>query len=329
MKCLRTGSNQGRYMTQFTVSPAQIGRYVCHTYSIIARDKESGQLGVAVQSHWFSVGSVVSWADAGVGAVATQSFVEPSYGPLGLELMRAGKSAPEALEGLLVVDKMADLRQVAMVDPQGRVAAHTGKRCMSEAGQHVGDQFSTQANMMLHNTVWDAMAEAYEKATGDLADRLLTALGAAEREGGDVRGRQSAAILVVKPESTGRVWQDRLFDLRVEDHPNPVGELQRLVRLSRAYEHMNQGDEHMGRGDVDAACLSYGMAESLAPDNVEMVFWHAVTLANAGRVDEALPLFKKVFKADRNWVTLFTRLPRSRLFRDDPALIGRIVAVSN
>ena len=316
-------------MTQFTVSPAQIGRYVCHTYSIIARDKESGQLGVAVQSHWFSVGSVVSWADAGVGAVATQSFVEPSYGPLGLELMRAGKSAPEALEALLAVDKMADLRQVAMVDTQGRVAAHTGKRCMSEAGQHVGDQFSTQANMMLKNTVWDAMAEAYEKATGDLADRLLTALEAAEREGGDVRGRQSAAILVVKPESTGRVWQDRLFDLRVEDHPNPVGELQRLVRLSRAYEHMNQGDEHMGRGDVDAACLSYGSAENLAPDNVEMVFWHAVTLANAGRVDEALPLFKKVFKADRNWATLFTRLPRSKLFRDDPALIAEIVSASN
>jgi len=243
--------------------------------------------------------------------------------------MRAGKSAPEALEALLAVDKGEDLRQVAMVDAKGRVAAHTGKRCVAEAGHHIGDQFSTQANMMLKNTVWDAMARAFEKTSGDLAERLLASLEAAEAEGGDIRGRQSAAILVVKPESTGRVWEDRLLDLRVEDHPTPVEELKRLVRLDRAYEHMNQGDEHMGRGDVNAAGVEYASAETLAPDNVEMVFWHAVTLANAERVEEALPLFRKVFGADRNWITLFTRLPRSGLFRDEPALINKIISVSN
>ena len=301
----------------------------CHTYSIVARDSETGQLGVAVQSHWFSVGPIVPWAEAGVGAVATQSFVEPAYGPSGLELMRAGNSAPEALATLLAADKLAEMRQVAMIDGQGRVAAHTGALCVAEAGHHLGTQYSTQANMMLKNTVWDAMAHAYEMAGGDLADRMLAALEGAEAESGDIRGRQSAAIGVVRPQSIGRTWQDRLFDLRVEDHPNPVQELKRLVRLSRAYQHMNRGDEHLAKGEVDAACSEYGTAEGLAPGSVEMIFWHAVTLTNAGRVEEALPLFKKVFKADRNWLTLLARLPRSKLLTDDQALIRRITGVSN
>ena len=301
----------------------------CHTYSIVARDPETGQLGVAVQSHWFSVGPIVPWAEAGVGAVATQSFVEPAYGPSGLELMRAGKSSPEVLASLLAADKKAEMRQVAMIDTQGRAAAHTGVLCVAEAGHHLGTQYSTQANMMLKNTVWDAMAHAYEMAHGDLADRLLTALEGAEAESGDIRGRQSAAIVVVRPQSTGRTWQDRLFDLRVEDHPNPLQELKRLVRLSRAYQHMSQGDEYLTKGEVDAASSEYGAAENLAPDNVEMIFWHAVTLTNAGRVEEALPLFKKAFKTDRNWLTLLTRLPRSRLVTDDQSLIRKITGVSN
>ena len=301
----------------------------CHTYSIVARDSETGQLGVAVQSHWFSVGPIVPWAEAGVGAVATQSFVEPAYGPSGLELMRAGKSSPEVLASLLAADKKAEMRQVAMIDTQRRAAAHTGVLCVAEAGHHLGTQYSTQANMMLKNTVWDAMAHAYEMAHGDLADRLLTALEGAEAESGDIRGRQSAAIVVVRPQSTGRTWQDRLFDLRVEDHPNPLQELKRLVRLSRAYQHMSQGDEYLTKGEVDAASSEYGAAENLAPDNVEMIFWHAVTLTNAGRVEEALPLFKKAFKTDRNWLTLLTRLPRSRLLTDDQSLIRKITGVSN
>ncbi|RMG54616.1 MAG: DUF1028 domain-containing protein [Acidobacteria bacterium] len=306
-------------------SPTPVGA-PAHTYSIVARDPATGQLGVAVQSHWFSVGSVVPWAEAGVGAVATQSFVEVSYGPLGLALMRAGKSAPQALKALIEVDPQADVRQVAMIDAQGRVAVHTGEHCIAEAGHHIGDQFSTQANLMLKNTVWDAMAKAYEAATGDLADRLLAALEAAEREGGDIRGRQSAAIIVVRGRSTGRPWMDRLIDLRVEDHPHPVEELKRLVRLQRAYDHMNQGDEYMAAGQIDRALQEYRRAEHLAPENVEMMFWHAVTLANVGRLEESLPLFRRVFSRDPRWATLLPRLPRSKLLPDDPTLIQKILS---
>jgi uncharacterized Ntn-hydrolase superfamily protein len=240
--------------------------------------------------------------------------------------MRAEISAPEALAKLLARDEHAERRQVAMVDAQGRVAAHTGKLCVAEAGHHVGTQYSTQANMMLNNTVWDAMALAYERSRGDLADRMLAALEAAENEGGDIRGRQSAAILVARSTPTGRVWQDCIFDLRVDDSPRPLEELKRLVRLSRAYDHMNQGDEHIGRGDADAAGREYASAEELAPDNVEMVFWHAVTLTSAGRMEQALPLFKKVFDADRNWATLLTRLPHAKLLADDSRLIRTILS---
>ena len=175
-----------------------------HTYSIVARDPVTGDLGVAVQSHWFSVGSVVTWAQAGVGAIATQSFVEVSYGPLGLELMKAGKTAPEALKALLAVDESADVRQVAMVDRHGNVAVHTGKKCIAAAGHHEGSQFTTQANLMEKDTVWGAMATAYETAEGDLAERLMSALEAAQEEGGDIRGKQSAAILIVFSRSTNR-----------------------------------------------------------------------------------------------------------------------------
>ena len=299
-----------------------------HTYSIVARDPDTGQLGVAVQSHWFSVGPLVPWVEAGVGAVATQSFVEVSYGPLGLALMKAGKSAPEALKALLEIDQNRDVRQVAMIDNQGKVSAHTGKSCISEAGHITGNQFSVQANLMLKNTVWKAMAEAYQTTEGDLIDCLMAALEAAEKEGGDIRGRQSAAIIVVNGKPSGQAWRDRIVDLRVEDHPDPIAELKRLVKLHRAYEHMNRGDEYMAQDDVESALKEYSTAEQLAPDNVEMVFWHAVTLASLDRVEESLPLFKKVFKADYNWAILLPRLPKSGLLPDKPALIEKILSVA-
>lgn len=298
------------------------------TFSIVARDPQTGEMGVAVQSHWFSVGPLVPWAEAGVGAVATQSFVDPAYGPLGLELMRAGKSAPEALTALLAADPQADVRQVAMIDAKGRVAAHTGAHCIAEAGHHTGQHYSTQANLMLKNTVWDAMAKAFETTKGDLTDRLLAALDAAQAEGGDIRGQQSAAILVVAGTSTGRPWVDRLVDLRVEDHPEPLKELRRLVVLRRAYDRMDRGDGSMATGDIAGAVREYGAAEAMAPDNVEMVFWHAVTLANTGKLDDALPLFKNVFALDRQWATLVPRLPHSKLLPNDPQLIERILAVA-
>ena len=299
-----------------------------HTYSIVARDPDTGQLGVAVQSHWFSVGAVVPWVEAGVGAVATQSFVEVSYGPLGLDLMRAGKNAQEALKALLEVDQKKEVRQVAIIDRQGQVAVHTGESCISEAGHVTGRQFSVQANLMLKNTVPEAMAKAYRSTQGDLIDKLLAALEAAENEGGDIRGRQSAAIVVVTGKPAGQAWKDRIIDLRVEDHPQPVEELKRLVKIHRAYEHMNRGDEYLAGGDVEGALKEYSTAEHLTPDNVEMVFWHAVTLAGLDRVEESLPLFKKVFEADDNWAILVSRLPKAGLLPDKPELIERILSVT-
>ena len=295
-----------------------------HTYSIVARDLATGELGVAVQSHWFSVGPIVPWAEAGVGAVATQSFVEPSYGPLGLALMRAGKSAPEALKALLAADEGREVRQVAMIDARGRVAAHTGKNCIAAAGHQIGENYSVQANLMDKDTVWPAMARAFESSSGDLTDRLLAALEAAEGEGGDIRGRQSAALIVVRAESTGRPWADRVVDLRVEDHPNPVEELKRLVRVHRAYKHMDAGDVCAAAKDWDCATREYGAAEKILPEQMEVVFWHAVTLATNGRVEEALPLFKRVFAREPKWAELVDRLPAAELLPANPELIQRI-----
>lgn len=298
-----------------------------HTYSIVARDPSTGELGVAVQSHWFSVGPIVPWAEAGVGAVATQSFVDPSYGKNGLELMRAGKSAPDTLKELLAKDEGRDVRQVAMIDAQGRVDAWTGKNDIQAAGHIVGKDFSVQANLMLNDKVWPAMARAFENAKGDLADRMLAALDAAQAVGGDIRGRQSAALLVVTGKPTGQAWKDRTFDLRVEDSPEPLLELRRLVKLQRAYHHMNAGDLAVEKKDNEGALREYAAAEKLVPNNAEMIYWHAVALVNMGRVEESLPLFRKVFAMDRNWITLTPRLPKSGLLPDDPKLIQRIVSV--
>ena len=301
-----------------------------HTYSIVARDPASGELGVAVQSHWFSVGSIVTWAEAGVGAVAPQSFVAPAYGPRGLELMRSGVPAPDALRQLVAKDAQRDGRQVAMIDAAGRVSAYTGRSAIAAAGHYVGQNFSVQANMMANASVWPAMREAFESSKGDLADRMLAALEAAEKAGGDVRGRQSSAILIVKAKGTGRPWAgaDRLFDLRVEDHPAPVDELRRLMRLQRAYAHANRGDELMTEQKVDQALTEYEAASRLAPEILELPFWHAVTLASIGREAEALPIFKAVFAKEPVWAELLERLPAAGLFPNDRALIERIKALS-
>ncbi|HEX9660611.1 MAG TPA: DUF1028 domain-containing protein, partial [Rhodothermales bacterium] len=239
---------------------AQSARRPVATYSIVARDSVTGEMGVAVQSHWFSVGPIVPWAEAGVGAVATQSFVEVSYGPLGLELMRAGRTADQALAALVSTDQGEAVRQVAMVDAGGNVSAHTGSSAIFAAGHQVGAGYSAQANLMENPTVWGAMAHAYETTEGDLADRMLAALEAAEGEGGDIRGRQSAAILIVGAERMANSWEGRTFDLRVEDHPDPVGELKRLVQLQRAYLKLNEGDGWVVKGDIPMALESYSEA---------------------------------------------------------------------
>lgn len=299
-----------------------------HTYSIVARDAETGEMGVAVQSHWFSVGSVVSWAEAGVGAIATQSLVNVSFGPEGLALLKSGKSAEETLALLLQEDEGREFRQVAIVDTNGNIAVHTGSRCIPEAGQVRGEQFSCQANMMLQNTVWEAMQRAFENSQGPLAERMLAALDAAEAEKGDIRGKQSCAILVVRSRSTGEVWRDRLVDLRIEDHPQPLQEMRRLLRLHRAYENMNNGDLAMEKNDVEAALKYYGAAEKLCPDNLEMQYWTAISLANAGRIDAALPMFRRIFTADENWRLLTQRLPGVGLLTIAEEQLKRILAES-
>ena len=300
-----------------------------HTYSIVAHDPATGQMGVAVQSHWFSVGSIVSWAEAGVGAIATQSFVDPAYGPRGLDLMKSGLSAEQALEALILVDEGRDVRQVAFVDTKGRVATHTGAKCIKDAGHHVGEGYSVQANMMLNDKVVSAMAKAYESTTGDLAERLMAALEAAQSVGGDIRGKQSAAMLIVKAESTGRSWADRVLELRIEDHPTPIAEMRRLLRVHRAYEHMNAGDVAVEHNDLELAMTEYGAAVELLPDNVEVQYWAAVTLATSDKLDEALPIFRTVFAADPNWIELTKRLLAPGIIPDTAegqALVEKIVS---
>jgi uncharacterized Ntn-hydrolase superfamily protein len=282
---------------------------------------------VAVQSHYFSVGSLVSWAEPGVGAVATQSIIEPAYGPRGLGQLRRGASAPDALRRLLGDDDQAEVRQVAIVDGHGRVAVHTGRRCIREAGHRVADGVSVQANMMTRATVPDAMLEAYRTTSGELADRLLAALEAAEREGGDIRGRQSAALVVVAPRATGQPAADRPFDLRVEDHPDPVDELQRLVELRRTYQRVEVGDELAAAGDLEGALAEYAQAHAEQPESAELAFWAGAALAANGREQEAGELLRRAYSAGEGWRELLRRLPAAGLFPDDEGLVARMTAL--
>lgn len=284
-----------------------------HTYSIVARDSVTGEMGVAVQSHWFSVGSLVIYGEAGVGVVATQSLVNPSYGPKGLALMKQGVLPQDALNQLLKADTGAMYRQVAFLNSKGEVASHTGDLCIAEAGHRNGKNFSVQANMMLNNTVWDAMANAFETTKGTLSERILAAMKAAQAEKGDIRGKQSAAILIVKPETTGNSWEDTIMDLRIEDHENPIEELERLMGIHKAYNFMNLGDLAMEVGDSEKAESYYLKAQALFPDNLEMQFWYAINLINNKDVNQAKPILKRIYKADSNWKLLTERLVASKL----------------
>jgi uncharacterized Ntn-hydrolase superfamily protein len=289
---------------------------LAHTYSIVAYDREAGQMGVAVQSHWFSVGSVVSWGEGGVGVVATQSFVNPAYGPKGLELLKLGFSAQEALNILVQQDEGRAFRQVSLLDANGNVATHTGASCIENASHITGEGFSVQANMMDNDDVCPRMAEAFQNLSGlPLAERLVAAMDSAEQAGGDIRGKQSAAILVFKIDGSGRVWEDKLIDLRVDDHPEPIAEIKRLLKVHRAYEHMNRGDLAVERGDSEGALREYSAAQSMFPENLEMKYWHAVALVNMGRLDEALPMFQEVFTKDTNWRRLTMRLTKNEILK--------------
>jgi uncharacterized Ntn-hydrolase superfamily protein len=298
-----------------------------HTYSIVARDSVTGNIGVAVQSHWFSVGSVVTYGKAGVGVVATQSFVNPSYGPKGLALMEQGLSPQQALTVLLANDTGEMFRQVAFLNTKGEVATHTGSDCIEAAGHKQGKNYSVQANMMLNNTVWDAMATAFETYKGDFSDRILAALKAAQKEKGDIRGSQSAAILIVKGESTGNAWEDIVMDLRVEDNDNPVAELERLVKVHKAYDFMNKGDLAMEAGDTKLAESLYLSAQKLFPDNLEMKYWYAINLLNNKEFEKAHPILKDIFNQDNNWKTLTSRLLKNKLLVISKEELKKVMAL--
>jgi uncharacterized Ntn-hydrolase superfamily protein len=283
---------------------------LAHTFSIVARDARTGEMGVAVQSHWFSVGTVVSWGEAGVGVVATQSLVNVSFGPRGLDLMRQGIDPATALKRLLEDDEGRNVRQVALLDAQGRVAVHTGEDCIAYASHESGEGFSVQANMTLHDRVVPAMKAAWLKHDElPLAERLVEVLKAAQAAGGDIRGKQSAALLVVRGQPTGRPWEDRLIDLRVDDGNEPIAELERLLKVHRAYTYMNLGDYHIENGDMPAALEAYGAAMKLFPDNLEMKYWTAVALASRGETDKAAAMLDEIYKEDPNWRELTRRLP--------------------
>ncbi len=287
-------------------SPLTSDRARQGTYSIVARDAGTGELGVAVQSHWFSVGPIVPWARVGVGAVATQANAEISYGPRGLELMASGLSAPETLRRLLAEDPIAATRQVAMVDADGHVAAHTGAECIPFAGDIAAEAVSCQANIMADERVWPAMLAAYQATEGPLKTRLLAALDAAEAEGGDIRGRQSAAILVVPGD--GNPW-DTVVDLRVEDHPAPLTELRRLIALDEAYKLAGDADELAGPGRHDEAAEKFQAASALAPDNHELIFWSGLGAAQRGELELGVSLVRRAIELQPGWGELIPRLP--------------------
>lgn len=297
-----------------------------HTFSIVARDPLTGEMAVGVQSHWFGVGTAVPWGQAGVGVVATQSFVNKAYGVRGLELMKQGKTANEALQILTEGDQAREVRQVAMIDTHGIVSAHTGNQCIDFANHIVGKNYSVQSNMMLNNTVCAAMAKAYDKSEGlPLAERVLAALNAAQKAGGDIRGKQSAALLVVAGRATDKPWDDRLIDLRVDDHAQPLTELERLLKLYRAYEHMNKGDLAVELNDMPLAMEEYNQAMSMFPSNLEMQYWAAITLANNGEIKKAATMLQKIYIADPNWRELTKRLPKVKLLNVEAAELKELV----
>ncbi|MFA5803315.1 MAG: DUF1028 domain-containing protein [Melioribacteraceae bacterium] len=313
---------------QFSIINAQVYKSespFAHTYSIVAFDEKTGDMGVAVQSHWFSVGTIVTWGEAGVGVVATQSFVNPSFGPRGLELLKQGKSPQEIIDELIKSDEGREFRQLAILDSKGNAASFTGKLCIQPAGNIVGKGFSVQANLMSNDNIWPAMEKAFINSKGSLAERMLVALEAAEKAGGDVRGKQSAALLVVRAKSTGKVWDDRLVDIRVDDSSAPLPELRRLLKVHRAYQHMNNGDLAVEKNDMDKAMVEYSSAMKMFPKNLEMKYWTAVALANKGMMKEAVPMFKEIFKKDKNWKDLTPRLLPNGLLKVTPKQLSEIL----
>lgn len=284
-----------------------------HTFSVLARDPETGEIGGAVQSHWFSVGTAVLWGEAGVGVIATQSMVNTSFGIRGLEYLKKGFTPQQVVDSLIAADEGRDFRQLAVIDTKGNTAAYTGKLCIESAGHLNGQNYSVEANLMLNNKVWPAMEKAFKETKAPLAEKLLAVLEAAQKEGGDIRGMQSAALVTYKGTSSGKPWDDKLVDLRVDDNPKPLVELSRLLKVYRAYEHMNNGDLAVEKNDMNLAMQEYSAAEKMFPDNDEMKFWTAVSLFNKDRKEDSYKLFSQVFKMNPNYRLLIPRVVNSKM----------------
>jgi uncharacterized Ntn-hydrolase superfamily protein len=292
------------------------------TYSIIGRDPESGEVGIAVQSRWFHAGQDLAWIEPGVGAVCTQAMIEPAYGLNGLELMRAGRSAAEALAGLTAADVAREVRQVAMADAEGRFAQHTGSSCVPACGHTTGHDCCAQGNMLASESCWGAMVAAFEATDGELTDRLLAALDAAEREGGDARGRQAAGILVRPAAPSGTPWQDRVVELLVVDDPDPVAELRRLVALKRAYDRLGVAFDLVARGELGAAADEVVAAQALAPDDDQIAFWRAIMLGAAGRGGDAAAAWEAAVRAHPGWPEFLRRAIAAGLVPPEAAAVA-------
>lgn len=299
---------------------------LAHTFSIVARDSVTGELAAAVQSHWFSVGTSVIWGKSGVGVVATQSFIRKAYGPLGLAAMETGQDPQNALSDLLKQDSGREVRQIAFLNTKGITATYTGKQCIAYASDLHGLNYSVQSNMMLTDQVCSAMKKAFlGNSKLPLAERVLACLKAAQSVGGDIRGKQSAALIVVSGTPVLETWNDKKVDIRVDDSENPIPELTRLLRLQRAYDHMNQGDLQVEKGNMQLAMKEYGAAEKLFPKNLEMQYWHGITLANNHRIIEAGKILKRVYALDPNWRQLTLRLPKAGQLTLSPKELKQII----
>ncbi len=298
------------------------------TYSIVAIDKESGEMGGAVQSHWFSVGSLVLWAEPGVGMVATQSFVRPEYGPELLKLFATSSASPEfALKSLLKRDSEQNVRQVGAVNVEGESVSFTGKDCVTYASSIQGDGYAIQANIMAKPGVPEAMEKAYLSTKGSLADRLYAALVAAESLGGDLRGKQSAALLVVPLKKVDSLLSSKIYDIRVDDSPTPLEDLNRLMRIQKAYIFANEGDILSAEGKLDEALDAYNRASELYPENVELLFWGAVILCTDGKFDIAKPMFEKIFEVSPDLKEMIPRLENHPMFPLKPAIVQKILSL--
>ncbi|MDB5229283.1 MAG: hypothetical protein JWN76_88 [Chitinophagaceae bacterium] len=315
----------------FTSGYSQVYRSqqpLVHTFSIVAKDERTGEMGVGVQSHWFSVGTSVPWAEAGVGVIATQSFVDKSYGVKGLALLKKGYTAKQVLDQLYKADAGREVRQVAILDAKGNVASFTGKNCIDYASNITGKNFSVQSNMMLTDKVCKNMAKSFESSAGKpLAERILLALDAAQQAGGDIRGMQAAALVVVPGKATAQPWNDRLVDLRVDDNPQPLKELRRLYNVHLAYQHMNNGDLAVEKNDMQKAMNEYNAAMKMFPANLEMQYWTAITLANNKQVSKAIPMLRSIFQKDANWKELTRRLPKVGLLTVTPKELTDILSL--